>query len=598
MTRGLRRSPGVISILLNWQIFVYCSVVCSHLMVSEHVLNKPLIRNVFYFQVLLFALPITVIPPEILKKGAKAVQLYFEALMKGERKVPRCNFLILGEERVGKTSLYHLLVQKPFNPNQDSTRGIDNTIVDIVDKRYVEDWVEKDELTVEQHADQQFVQGVIGALPSDLFASSDSPAPTATESELQEELSNLEPEIQQILSAKKKRPRPTKKYHPILTKVQPTQPEDQPTQLEEQAVPESQAPEKTNEDSHYQAQAQHSDLSLATDNEDTSTSSQSTQLGRFVPKVSSRHAKLIDQEFKAAASKEKKEPVLLLNTLDFAGQKQYRPMHHCFLSRRAMYLVVFNLQHVVRYLEPKSLSVPADVKVSNPFEEIRYWLHSIHAHTLPAVPGKEKKPMKNVCLVGTHRAPPDKSKGRHIEDEKLKEINSLIIKELCSDDRCSSHLHFMGARGDRVFIAVENSIDGKELKDREASGAKALQEEIKAASQSLSFLREKYPVIWLRFDSELNRFKKSLKQEESSLVVKVEEVLKIATQCGITNPEGQLLALEFFHETGKIVCLSKLYSIVWSINSIHALFLHLFCPQNFFLLSSSANRSMLSWKSW
>ena len=536
----------------------------------------------FYFQVLLFTLPITVIPPEILKKGAKAVQLYFEALMKGERKIPRCNFLILGEERVGKTSLYHLLVQKPFNPNQDSTRGIDNTIVDIVDKRYVEDWAEKDQHTVEQHADQQFVQGVIGALPSDLFAPSDSPAPTATESELQEELSNLEPEIQQILT--------TKKNPPTLTKVQPTQPE-------EQAVPESQAPEKMNEDSHYQAQAQHSDLSHATDNEDTSTSNQSTQLGRFVPKVSSRHAKLIDQEFKAAASKEKKEPVLLLNTLDFAGQKQYRPMHHCFFSRRAMYLVVFNLQHVIRYLEQKSLSVLAGVKVSNPFEEIRYWLHSIHAHTLPAVPGKEKKPMKNVCLVGTHRAPPDKSKGQHIEDEKLKEINSLIIKELCSDDRCSSHLHFMGASGDRVFIAVENSIDGKELKDRESSGAKALQEEIKAASQSLSFLREKYPVIWLRFDSELNRFKKSLKQEESSLVVKVEEVQKIATQCGITDPEGQLLTLEFFHETGKIVCLSKLYSIVWSIVYM-GLFLHLFCPQNFFLLSSSANRSMLSWKSW
>ena len=178
MTRGLRRSPGVISILLNSQIFVYCSVVCSHLMVSEHVLNKPLfIMSIqmfsFYFQFLHFTLSITVIPPEILKKGAKAVQLYFEALKRGKKQIPRCNFLILGEERVGKTSLYHLLVQKPFNPNQDSTRGIDNAVVDIVDTRHVgtEDWAEKDQHTVEQHADQQFVQGVIEALPSDLFAS-------------------------------------------------------------------------------------------------------------------------------------------------------------------------------------------------------------------------------------------------------------------------------------------------------------------------------------------------------------------------------------------------------------------------------------------
>ena len=529
----------------------------------------------FYFQVLLFTLPITVIPPEILKKGAKAVQLYFEALKRGKKQIPRCNFLILGEERVGKTSLYHLLVQKPFNPNQDSTRGIDNAIVDTVDTRHVgtEDWAEKDQHTVEQHADQQFVQGVIGALPSDLFAQSDSPTPTATESELQENLSKLEPEIQQILT--------TKKNPPTVTKVQPTQPEDQPqiqpTQLEERAVSESQVYEKTKEDSHTQGQAQHNDLLLATEDEDPVTSNQSTQPARAVPMVSSRHAKLIDQELMAAASKENKEPVLLLNTLDFAGQKQYRPMHHCFLSRRAMYLVVFNLQHVAQYLEQKSLqSLPSDMKVANPFEDIRYWLHSIHAHALPAVPGKEKKPMKNVCLVGTHahslpaipgkwkkllinvffvvthRALPDTSKGRAIKDEELQNINDLIKEEICSDDRCSSHLHFMGPDGDRIFIAVENS-----MKDREASGAKALQKEIKKASQNLSFLREEYPVIWFRFDSELTRFKESLKRKKSSLVVKVEEVHKIATQCGITDPDGQQLALEFFHETGKIVCLSK-----------------------------------------
>ena len=471
--------------------------------------------------------------------------------MSGKKQIPRCNFLILGEERVGKTSLYHLLVQKPFNPNQDSTRGIDNAIVDTVDTRHVgvEDWAEKDEHTVEQHADQQFVQGVIGALPSDLFAQSDSPTPTVTESELQEEISKLEPEIQQILTAKKN--------PPILTEVQPTQPEDQPqaqpTQLEERAAPESQVPKKTSGDSHTQAEAQLSDLSHSTDGKDPSTSNQSTQPARAVPKVSSRHAKLIDQELMAAPSKEKKEPVLLLNTLDFAGQKQYRPMHHCFLSRRAMYLVVFNLQHVIRYLEQKSQqSVPSGMKVSNPFEEIRYWLHSIHAHTLPAVPGKVNEPMKNVCLVGTHRAPPDQRKGRHIEDDEVKEINDVIMDEIHADDRCSSHLHLMGPNGDRVFIAVENSME-----DREASGAKALQNQIKTMSQGLSFLGEEYPVIWFRFDSELTRLKESLKRKKSSLVVKEEEVLKIATHCGITDRDGQLLALEFFHETGKIVCLSK-----------------------------------------
>ena len=470
--------------------------------------------------------------------------------MKGERKIPRCNFLILGEERVGKTSLYHLLVQKPFNPNQDSTRGIDNTVVDTVDTRCVgaEDWAEKDQHMVEQHADQQFVQGVIGALPLDLFTQSDSPTPIATESELQEELSKLEPEIQQIL---------TTKTSPCTSQpqIQPTQPGDQThnqqTKTEHSAISESQVPEET-------AATQLSDLSPNTTDEDALTLNENAQLARAAPKVSSRQIELINQELLAASSKEKKEPALLLNTLDFAGQKQYRPMHHCFLSRRAMYLVVFNLQHVIRYLEQKSLqSVASDVKVRNPFEDIRYWLHSIHAHTLPAVPGKEKKPLKNVCLVGTHLAPPDRSKGRTIKDEEVQEINELIKEVLCSDDRCSSHLHFMGADGDNIFLAVENSIDGKAIKDRESSGAKALQEEILDVSQNLPFLKEMLPLTWLRFDSELSRLKESLKENESSLVVQVEEVLKIAAQCGIADPDEQLLVLEFFHETGKIVCLSK-----------------------------------------
>ena len=153
----------------------------------------------------------------------------------------------------------------------------------------------------------------------------------------------------------------------------------------------------------------------------------------------------------------------------------------------------------------------------NPFEEIRYWLHSIHVHTLPAVPGKEKKALKNVCLVGTHRNPPVPSKGRAIDDEELQKINDLIIEEIEGDDRCISHLHFMGPDSKRVFIAVENSIDGKEEEHREASGAKALQDEIKKVTNHLSFIEEDYPLSWLRLEAKLVERRKKLEGENSSL---------------------------------------------------------------------------------
>ena len=437
---------------------------------------------------------ITVIPPEIKKKGTKAVDLYVEALMEGKTKIPRCNLVVLGEEMVGKTSLYRLLVQKGFDPNQDSTRGIDNTIVEALDRRNIMagDWSEKDDQMVQEHVDQQFVRGVIEALPSDLAQSesgesgtkSKSYVQSTTDKKLYAELSKLEPSVRKVLKSKKRQPK-VKKHRQAPPKSQPhvpkrqvpsshLPPEDEQPRLkdvaesmgqdppspprthksiikrffkfgkkqshqtqaqqpEEQIIPQSQLPPITHEDARTKTEVP------IIDDEDPS---HSTDISHPAEAVSNRQALMINEELVTGASRKKVNPVLLLNALDFAGQKEYRPMHHCFLTRRAMYLVVFNLQHIFQYLEQKKSSEAVTV---NPFEEIRYWLHSIHIHTLPAVPGKEKRALKNVCLVGTHRAPPNPNKGKPIPDEELKEINDLIMEEIKDDDRCLSHLHFMGS---------------------------------------------------------------------------------------------------------------------------------------------------------
>ena len=48
-----------------------------------------------------------------------------------------------------------------------------------------------------------------------------------------------------------------------------------------------------------------------------------------------------------------KDPPLTFHTLDFAGQKLYRPMHHCFITQHAFYIVVFNLVDFVKCLNAK-----------------------------------------------------------------------------------------------------------------------------------------------------------------------------------------------------------------------------------------------------
>ena len=161
---------------------------------------------------------------------------------------------------------------------------------------------------------------------------------------------------------------------------------------------------------------------------------------------------------------------------------------------------------MVQYLEHKE-SQSAGAVVPNPLEEVRYWLHSIHAHIYPPdkdVRGRDET-MSRICLVGTHRAPTHSKEGeREITDDDLDKIDRLLRKELRSDDRCVNHIHCMkGSK--RIFAAVENSIDRKDAKARKDSGAKMLQNELKFVSNNLSFLKGRLPdclaSVWVRIDA-------------------------------------------------------------------------------------------------
>ena len=78
--------------------------------------------------------------------------------------------------------------------------------------------------------------------------------------------------------------------------------------------------------------------------------------------------------------KHDKQEKLTLVALDFAGQHEYRPMHHCFIIRRACYLVVFKLPAMVKYIKHAAELQPMRDQSKNPWEEFQFWIHSINAH--------------------------------------------------------------------------------------------------------------------------------------------------------------------------------------------------------------------------
>ena len=541
------------------------------------------------------------IPLEISRRGKDAIEIYKRVLKKGKMKIPRCNLLILGEEHVGKTSLYRLLVKKGFDPKQESTRGIDDNEVDIVDERSVamgDDWEEKPKENQEEQINKTYIDGMSETLHAELPPPSEKikkvyqPEPILSEDELMKTLESIKKEIeitskdkepiQSVAKGKTLQSQVVREEHNIHDYVPPQKPKHPPTggsrDAQSKHHTQSHRPSSGHRGEHqHMPKAQnvtrniHEDIETSPSQTISSESEEAAVSNTEPPpeepreevaaqSISRRESQIINENLRAKKKRVKdkaKEPTQLeLRALDFAGQKQYRPMHHCFITRRAMYLVVFNLQKMIEHIEspPSDATSSGDVVPSSPIEQLRYWLYSIHAHVF--LPKDDN--MRRVCLVGTHRSPPG---GRHITDDEMQRINERLTSEFEDDDRCTNLFHYMGSSKPKlIFASVENSIAGEGYNDRVRSGAVNLQKELKLVSSKLEFLDEDHPLIWLRFEQELIKMRQNLIQKNLPLFVTVDEVLKLAKFQGIDDAESQKLALNFLHDTGKLVYLGKLFA--------------------------------------
>ncbi len=525
-----------------------------------------------------------VIPVEIRRRGEEAIEVYKRALREGKTKIPRCNLLILGQERMGKTSLLSLLLGRKFNPDQDPTRGIDNTVVDTVDNRPIDPakWEEMNWDHKVKENEDVLVSRVAGELGSIL--------PRKEEKDEDEERARVsEEELLQIVDRIAKR-----RSHASFpgrsslganrTGSRNAEPPSQgrsegdssqmSTQLQGATVAPSSPPTVRPQPPKYDRPPLPPRLASRQDAARPSSppmeprpqppSQQSAVLAsqRRSSGISRQHSALIGRQWRKGAHK-LKEPSLHLNTYDFAGQKEYRPMHHCFIVRRAIYLVVFNLQLVLQFLQGK-------LRKPNPLEEIRYWLNSIHAHI--HISDEDDKKMKTIFLIGTHRAPKNPAQGRPIQPEELSEINEKLKRVFYLNDkyhRCVNHLQFVACdfptEDDNmaVFTAVENSMDRQD--QRETSGANSLQRALhklcsvkKARGDKsdvpLPFLEDDHPILWLRFEERLTNERGH--RPNASMVAHLEEVVKFGRQCGIAEGKDMDTALDFFHDTGTIILLS------------------------------------------
>ena len=484
-----------------------------------------------------------VIPAEIKKRGEHAVELYRRALREGKMKIPRCNLLVLGEECAGKTSLIRLLTGKGFKRNLERTHGIDDHVVDT---RAISTltWKEVEQQNQERENDDLFVTGLVKEMGPLEPLNQQKQRKEKTEevvskdmllNDIDEIFSVMEHMQKPIIPSSPAAPRSQQQAHnqPLHSPKQPTMPkEDRPVINAGEPKPNNAIePSPESQETEVDIEAQET----------------SRQEGI---KLNHKQIQLINERLK---SQDKKEPTLHLRTYDFAGQDVYRPMHHCFITRRSLYLVVFNLQKLVPSEQETEKEKDMEKWVASEkcksLEKIRYWLNSIHTHIYTEPSDNE---MKRVFLVGTHKSPKDCEDGRQITDVELEKIHELLLDTFYNNDTQNRYVNHLQFLGDRIFAAIENSCDGRD--ERETSGAEALQQALTQTSKDLKFLEEEYPLLWLGFEAKLIQMRK---EEKTSQVVELSDVKECARQCGILDPEQIYLALDFFHDTGTIIWLSK-----------------------------------------
>ena len=174
------------------------------------------------------------------------------------------------------------------------------------------------------------------------------------------------------------------------------------------------------------------------------------------------------------------EPVVEIDLWDLAGQHLYYASHPVFLSRRALYLLVYNLsKRLDDIAEPYVRQGIHEVRLVNPhretnLENLLSWLVSVNAIS----PTKQEKAEKDVPYV----RPPVLIVGTHADKpfQDIEEMNKQIQEELSGKD--------YGRHVVTKFFSIDNTQSSSD------AGVSELQKKIMEVLHNEPYMGEEIPV--------------------------------------------------------------------------------------------------------
>ena len=467
-------------------------------------------------------------PPEINLRGSLALEAYNKALNEGKTSVKRVPVMLIGQDRSGKTSLKNSLRGNPFNPDEDSTVGVD------VDPSYfqvtTEIWKagEKDQvsnsedaISYEHHAARLVVEHLkedkcileeraAESVQSENIPLVDTVAPSANvSSEFNEAFSDQSSASSHVLAEF-----PSDVKEAVLNET----PGNATESLQLSRVPDSDDgsdtvahPTQKNENVHPLASAKIPD-----------------EIETLIKKLLQE----VDQV---------KEEDIYSVLWDFGGQSVYYVTHPLFLTSRAMYLLVYDLSRdpheiakpVMKQGMFKQIEDSFDTKTN--LEYLDFWMSSIAAlasqdenHPVHSSPKSKLLPEKlpPVFLVCTHA---DKSFDGADPFALAREVyGSLQTKA------------YKAQLYNDVFV-VDNTKSGLES---ECSEVTRLRETVLAVAKELPQMKEVIPVQWMKYEKALQ-----ITREEGHKWISVERARQIASEvCKIDDEQEFVTLLNLLHD--------------------------------------------------
>ena len=433
-------------------------------------------------------------PPEILARGQLALKAYNNALTEGKACVKRVPLMLIGQDRSGKTSLKKSLKGIVFNPDEDSTVGID------VDRYHfevsTETWVtgKKDEESTNdaeaisfEHNAARFVAERL--MKVDSVTGSERGADVHVGSE------NFGLEITEI---------------PIETQLPESSTGPEPNYLQEPDKPAGEVPDSPDGDALFITQVQKShfeEVAIRTE----------TLLQDGLAEISDDIHSMM---------------------WDFAGQSVYYVTHPLFLTARAIYLLAYDLSQSLHDIARPVMKQGVYMEFQDNFNletNIDYldsWLASVASlasqdkhnntgHTSEVLPKK----LPAVLLVCTHADQPHNG----CDPFKLaSEIFEALKRKPYGVQLCD------------VFV-VDNTKSGSQS---ECSEVMRLRKEVLAIAKELPHVNEVIPIKWLRYEKALQTLKNN--GEKWISLARAKHIM--SELCSINNDSEMLTLLNFLHD--------------------------------------------------